>query len=63
MKRDGGVRALRPRTGSEHAFLALGPEAEDYLRAAAAAGTARLRERLDEAALPRGFPSSRTRGG
>jgi len=37
-----GVRALRPRTPSEHAFLALGSEAEDYLRAAAAAGTARL---------------------
>ena len=44
-----GVRALRPRTASEHAFLALGPQAEDYLRAAAAAGTARLHERLDEA--------------
>src|SRR6266508_4293818 len=44
-----GVRALRPRTPSEHAFLALGAEAEDYLRAAAAAGTARLHERLDEA--------------
>jgi len=44
-----GVRALRPRTASEHAFLALGAEAEDYLRAAAAAGTARLHERLDEA--------------
>ena len=28
-----GVRALRPRTPSEHAFLALGPEAEGYLRA------------------------------
>ena len=44
-----GVRALRPRTASEHAFLALGPEAEGYLRAAAAAGTARLHERLEEA--------------
>jgi len=53
-----GVRALRPRTASEHAFLALGAEAEDYLRAAAAAGTARLHERLDEA-----LGLERTRGG
>jgi len=52
-----GVRALRPRTPSEHAFLALGSEAEDYLRAAAAAGTARLHERLDEA-----LSLARTRG-
>ena len=52
-----GVRALRPRTPSEHAFLALGAEAEDYLRAAAAAGTARLHERLDEA-----LGLARTRG-
>jgi hypothetical protein len=52
-----GVRALRPRTPSEHAFLALGAEAEDYLRAAAAAGTARLHERLDEA-----LALARTRG-
>jgi transposase len=52
-----GVRALRPRTPSEHAFLALGAEAEDYLRAAAAAGTARLHERLDEA-----LSLARTRG-
>jgi hypothetical protein len=52
-----GVRALRPRTPSEHAFLALGAEAEDYLRAAAAAGTARLHERLDEALV-----LARTRG-
>ena len=52
-----GVRALRPRTASEHAFLALGVEAEDYLRAAAAAGTARLHERLDEA-----LGLARTRG-
>ena len=53
-----GVRALRPRTPSEHAFLALGPQAEGYLRAAAAAGTARLHERLDEA-----LGLERTRGG
>jgi transposase len=52
-----GVRALRPRTPSEHAFLALGVEAEDYLRAAAAAGTARLHERLEEA-----LGLTRTRG-
>lgn len=52
-----GVRALRPRTPSEHAFLALGAEAEGYLRAAAAAGTARLHERLDEA-----LSLARTRG-
>ncbi len=52
-----GVRALRPRTPSEHAFLALGDEAEDYLRAAAAAGTARLHERLEEA-----LGLARTRG-
>ena len=52
-----GVRALRPRTPAEHAFLALGAEAEDYLRAAAAAGTARLHERLDEA-----LALARTRG-
>jgi len=52
-----GVRALRPRTPSEHAFLALGSEAEDYLRSAAAAGTSRLHERLDEALV-----LARTRG-
>lgn len=52
-----GVRALRPQTQSEHAFLALGAEAEDYLRAAAAAGTARLHERLEEA-----LGVARTRG-
>ena len=52
-----GVRQLRPRTPSEHAFLALGPEAEGYLRSAAAAGTARLHERLDEALV-----LARTRG-
>lgn len=44
-----GARPLRPRTDTERAFLALGEEAEEYLRAAAARGTARLHERLDEA--------------
>lgn len=52
-----GVRALRPRTPSEHAFLALGAEADDYLRAGAGAGTARLHERLEEA-----LSLARTRG-
>ncbi len=52
-----GVRSLRPRTASEHAFLALGAEAQEYLRAAAAVGTARLHERLDEA-----LGLARTRG-
>jgi hypothetical protein len=36
------VRALRPRTPEELAFLALGPLAEAFLRAAAAGGTPRL---------------------
>ena len=48
------------RCGRAHrlsAFLALGAEAEDYLRAAAAAGTARLHERLEEA-----LSLARTRG-
>jgi hypothetical protein len=36
------VRALRPRTPAEVAFLSLGPVAEAYLRAAAAAGTTKL---------------------
>jgi transposase len=44
-----GTRPLRPRTESERAFLGLGEEAERYLRAAAAQGTARLHERVDEA--------------
>jgi len=35
-------RAARPRTPDERAFLALGPAAEGWLRAAAAAGTPRL---------------------
>jgi hypothetical protein len=36
------VRAVRPRTPAEIAFLALGPVAEAFLRAAAAAGMTRL---------------------
>jgi transposase len=35
-------RAVRPRTATEKAFLALGADAEAFLRAAAAAGTTRL---------------------
>jgi transposase len=35
-------RAVRPRSKAEQAFLALGEEAEAFLRAAAAAGTTRL---------------------
>jgi hypothetical protein len=41
-----GVRPLRPRHPVEVAFLALGPAAEQYLRAAAAAGTSRLHQQL-----------------
>ena len=33
---------MRPRSGAERAFLALGPAAESFLRAAAAAGTTKL---------------------
>lgn len=36
------ARAVRPRTPAEHAFLALGPVAEAFLRAAAADGATRL---------------------
>ena len=36
------VRAIRPRTSAEIAFLSLGPVAAAFLRAAAAAGTSRL---------------------
>ena len=36
------ARAIRPRTPAEIAFLALGPVAATFLRAAAAAGTSRL---------------------
>lgn len=40
-------RGLRPRTGVERAFLALGPAAEAFLRQAAAAGTTRLPTELE----------------
>lgn len=43
-------RAVRARTASERAFVALGPAAEAFLRAAAAAGTARLASELAEIA-------------
>jgi hypothetical protein len=36
------ARAVRPRSGAERAFLGLGPAAESFLRAAAAAGTSKL---------------------
>ncbi len=42
------VRAVRPRSGAERAFLGLGPAAEDFLRAAAAAGTPRLATELEQ---------------
>ena len=44
------VRAVRPRTPAEIAFLALGPVAEAFLRAAAAGGTARLATEIAEIA-------------
>jgi Integrase core domain len=40
------ARAVRPRSVAEVAFLALGPAAERFLRAAAAAGTGRLSAEL-----------------
>ncbi|MST31532.1 DDE-type integrase/transposase/recombinase, partial [Acidimicrobiaceae bacterium USS-CC1] len=40
------ARAVRARTGTETAFLALGPAAEAFLRAAAAAGTTKLGSEL-----------------
>ena len=43
-----GVRALRPVTATERAFLALGPAADAYLRGAAAAGASRLPRTLDD---------------
>ncbi len=42
------VRAVRPRTPDELAFLALGPVAEAFLRAAAASGATRLHLELAE---------------
>jgi transposase len=44
--RRGPARAPRPRSGSERAFLALGPIAETFLRDAAAAGTNKLASEL-----------------
>jgi hypothetical protein len=40
------TRGIRPRTPAEIAFLGLGPTAETFLRAAAAAGTLRLEHEL-----------------
>jgi transposase len=40
------ARAVRPRSQAERSFLSLGPLAEQYLRAAAAAGTPRLASEL-----------------
>jgi hypothetical protein len=40
------ARGVRPRSDPERAFLALGPSAEVFLRAAAAAGTTRLATEL-----------------
>ena len=54
------VRAPRARSAAERAFLALGPEAEAFLLAAAAAGTPRLtREvaRINELAVAWGAPA------
>jgi hypothetical protein len=42
------ARGVRPRTAAEVAFLGLGPAAEGFLRAAAAAGTLRLERELRE---------------
>ncbi|MHB8695985.1 MAG: IS21 family transposase [Solirubrobacteraceae bacterium] len=44
------ARAVRPRNAAERAFVALGDPAEQFLRAAAAAGTARLGSELAEIA-------------
>jgi transposase len=41
-------RAVRPRSQSEVAFLALSPVAEEFLRAAAAAGTSHLERELSQ---------------
>jgi hypothetical protein len=43
-----GIRALRPVTATEREFLELGPVAESYLRAAAAAGASRLPRTLQD---------------
>lgn len=44
--RRGPARAIRPRSGAETAFLALGSAAEDFLRQAAAAGVTKLGSEL-----------------
>jgi transposase len=44
------ARGVRPRTAAEVTFLGLGPTAETFLRAAAAAGTLRLEHELCEIA-------------
>ena len=44
------LRAVRAKSAAERAFLSLGPAAERFLRAAAAAGTARLASELEEIA-------------
>ena len=44
--RRGPARAVRPRSGTERAFLALGPVAEAFVRNAAAAGTTKLASEL-----------------
>jgi transposase len=41
------IRAVRPRSAAERAFLELGQVAEDFLRAAAAAGTPRLATEIE----------------
>lgn len=40
------TRGIRPKTAAEVAFLSLGPDAETFLRSAAAAGTLRLEHEL-----------------
>lgn len=42
------LRAVRAKSAAERAFVSLGPAAERFLRAAAAAGTARLASELSE---------------
>ena len=51
--RRGPARAVRARSGSERAFLALGPAAERFLRDAAAAGTTKLGTELAADRRPR----------
>lgn len=41
-------RAIRPKSNAEHAFVSLGDIAENFLRAAAAAGTQRLSSELED---------------